>query len=724
MAAAQSAKEAERQRRLADEHARLASVAGQMARNFAASATSEHRLARTLIELEPLGYSLLADRRWPGSVRGTVDLILVGPGGVIIVDTTACREITVAAGHAYRGEEDVTPEIAQLADLLFRAQTGLAEIGLAAGEISAMAVVCSELPRTELFGVTLLGEAAAVTDIARRGIRLNAEQIARVRTELDRLFPPLTTGPISVVTPEPVTPEPVTSKPVTSKPVAPEPVMPEPASVEVDTHSPIAGIPIAVDLDGLTTQQIQDALLEGIRKAPIEEWMAFLDPAQARLVRRSFNGPSRIRGAAGTGKTVVALHRAAHLARTMEGRVLVTTFVRTLPRVLSALMLRLAPDVADRIDFRSVHSFARDVLVQRGRPVVIDTAAADRVFKDLWESEFKDGILGRIDPAPAYWQEEIAYVLKGRGLSSFAQYADLTRVGRRRPLTREQRIEVWGLYVAYERAIASRDILDWEDVVLEAESSLAVTPLLGYAAVVVDEAQDLSAAMVRMLHSVVGDEPDGLNLVGDGQQTIYPGGYTLAEAGISITGRSVVLGRNYRNTAEIADFASGLVEGDTVADIENGAPVEDLADVTRRGPRPVYTVFPSRYTHDSSLVERVQRIVEDSDGTVGYGDIGVLALYGWHAREAADALEAAGIPVLQLEKYDGTPTDAVKFGTIKRAKGLEFKEVLVVRTPPHLVQSSLVPEADDAALERRTLQRRELYVAMTRARDGLWVGVA
>lgn len=690
--------DAERQRRIADEHARLASVAGQMARNFA-SAADDHRLARTLIELEPLGYSLLADRKWPGSVRESVDLILVGPGGVIIVDAKPWREVTVAAGHVFHDQVDVTADVEQLADIVFRAQTGLAEIGLAAGEISGMAVfACRSLKRTEIFGVTLLGEAAAVTEIARRGTRLNAEQIARVRTELDRLFPPLTTGPIEI--------------PTTTSTAA------------ARSSRASAAIPDDVDLDTLTTRQIQDALLEGIRKAPIEEWMAFLDPEQARLVRRSFSGPSRVRGAAGTGKTVVALHRAAHLARTMEGRVLVTTFVRTLPRVLSALMERLAPDVADRVDFRSVHSFARDVLVQRGRPVVIDATSADRVFKDLWERDGKTGLLGKIDPSPGYWQDEIAYVLKGRGLSNFEQYAELPRTGRRRPLNFEQRVEMWGLYVAYEEAIAARNILDWEDVVLEAEASLVATPLLGYAAVVVDEAQDLSCAMVRMLHSVVGDRPDGLNLVGDGRQTIYPGGYSLAEAGISINGRSVVLTHNYRNTVEIAEFASGLIEGDQPADIDDGSPVHDPAEVSRRGPQPSYTVFASRYLHDSSLVERINRIVEESGGSTSYGDIGVLALYTWHAREAAQALEAAGIPVIQLEKYDGTPINAVKFGTIKRAKGLEFKEVLVVRTPPHLVQPGAVAEVDDAALERRTLQRRELYVAMTRARDGLWVGVA
>ena len=704
MAADDSAINAERQRRRADEHARLTSVAGQMARNFAASAANEQRLARALIELEPLGYSLLADRKWSGAARATIDAILVGPGGVIIVDSKAWREATFQGGRIYRGGADVTTEIEQLADLVIRAQSGLAEIGLAAGEISAMAVVGSRFPRTELLGVAMMGEVAALTEIARRGTRLTAEQIARVRTELDKLFPPLTTGPITVI------------------PSAPAASAPTVDSATAQT--PGGGIPLSVDLDTLTTQQIQSALLEGIHTAPIEEWMAFLDPAQARLVRRSFTGPSRIRGAAGTGKTVVALHRAAHLARTMEGRVLVTTVVQTLPRVLSALMLRLAPDVAERIDFCSVHSFARDVLVQRGRPVVIDAVSADRVFKDLWERDGKSGPLGAIDPAPGYWQEEIASVLKGRGLNNFTQYAELPRTGRRRPLNYEQRIAMWTLYVAYEEAIAARNILDWEDVVLEAEASLTATPLRGYAAVVVDEAQDLSCAMVRMLHSVVGDRPDGLNLVGDGRQTIYPGGYTLAEAGVSISGRSVVLSHNYRNTVEIAEFASSIVEGDQPADIDDGSPVDDLAELSRRGPRPVYTVFPSRSLHDTSLVARITHLVAEPNSTTSYGDIAVLALYSWHAQEAAEALEAAGIPVILLEKYDGTPTNAVKVGTIKRAKGLEFAEVLVARTPAHLVEPTFPSDADDAALERRALQRRELYVAMTRARDGLWVGVA
>ena len=705
-----AAREAARQRDLADELARRAGIATQMARTFDDAARSEDRLAQTLIELEPLGYTLLTDRRRPGSRHATIDLILVGPGGVVIIDAKTWRGVTIRDGHLYRGLDDVTDEIAGLADLVYTTQRALAEVGLAAGEVRAFAAFTNKgVVRTDIYGVTLLSEAATVTEIARLGVRLTQQQVAKVRGVVDAMFPTLASSPVEIHA--------TTRPPLTAVEIAAtglNGLLPaNPTYVEDDLVAP----------EKLSSEQIRTALAEGLRRAPIDGWMTMLHPEQARIVRRTFTGPVRIRGAAGTGKTVVALHRAAHIARTTGQRVLVTTYVRTLPKVMEALMLRLAPDVADRVDFRSVHGFAYDVLTSRRGPIAIDAEGADRIFKDLWDRIGKDSPLGKIDATPSYWQDEVRYVLKGRGLTDFADYAVLPRLGRFRPLNGEQRALVWNLYREYEIALQERGIFDWEDVILEAEASLADEPLKGYAAVIVDEAQDLSCAMIRMLHGLAGDAPDALTLVSDGQQTIYPGGYTLAEAGVAIQGRGVVLGTNYRNTAEIVEFAKSLVEGDQAPDIEGSvAAADEPAEVLRHGARPVYTVFSSRSVHDKSLVERIRRVVAENEGTE-LGDIGVLALYSWHAREAAEALTEAGIPTVELEKYDGHSVDAVKVGTIKRSKGLEFKEVLVVRTPPHLVQADVV-DPDEAAAERRLLQRRELYVAMTRAREGLWVGVA
>jgi superfamily I DNA/RNA helicase len=280
---------------------------------------------------------------------------------------------------------------------------------------------------------------------------------------------------------------------------------------------------------------------------------------------------------------------------------------------------------------------------------------------------------------------------------------------------------VWNLHSAYFLALRASHVHDYADVILLAEQSLKKTPLLGYSAVVVDEAQDLSCAMIRMLHSIAGDRPDGLNLIGDGQQTIYPGGYTLSEANISIAGRGVVLAKNYRNTVEIADFALSLVAGDEFLDIEGAPSKADVtSEVVRHGVKPEVTRFTSRAVHDRSLIEHVQALLL---ADVQLGDIGILTPTNFAAADVRKALSAAGLKSIELLDYDGKPVDAIKVGTIKRAKGLEFKQVLVVRTPLRLFEPASGSE-DTAASERRELDRRELYVAMTRARDGLWVGVA
>ncbi|MFE5585389.1 hypothetical protein [Kitasatospora sp. NPDC056531] len=74
-----------------------------------------------------------------------------------------------------------------------------------------------------------------------------------------------------------------------------------------------------------------EELLE-ILDRPFDTWRIFLHPAQYRVAYRdSYNGPARVTGGPGTGKTVVALHRAYHLARRLpadapDGCVLLTTF--------------------------------------------------------------------------------------------------------------------------------------------------------------------------------------------------------------------------------------------------------------------------------------------------------------------------------------------------------------------------------------------------------------
>ncbi len=154
----------------------------------------------------------------------------------------------------------------------------------------------------------------------------------------------------------------------------------------------------------------------------------------------------------------------------------------------------------------------------------------------------------------------------------------------------EVRQAVWDLYERYAANLRERGVCDFEDVVLLARDAVRQIPLDRYSAVIVDEAQDLSCAMVSLLHAVIGDRPDGLTLIGDGQQTIYPGGYTLGEVGINLAGRGVVLDVNHRNTAEILDFAKQMVADDQFVDIEGVDGAGDtVSAVTRSGEEPEST---------------------------------------------------------------------------------------------------------------------------------------
>ncbi|MBB2924444.1 nuclease-related domain-containing DEAD/DEAH box helicase [Cellulomonas cellasea] len=683
-----AASEARRQLALAEAHEREAERARVTAGRYGIAATTEKQTARALAPLAAAGYHLLADRAWPGSRRAQVDMVVVGPGGVFIVDTKAWAEVSIQGDRIFRGQEDVTDDLMSLADLGYVAEAELAEVGLPPGEVSTVAVLAGRAKVDERVGpVRVMGERDVLRFIAARGQRLTATQVDVVLSRALTFFRQLgSPAPVDVTVPDPVIPAP-----------RPEPLQ-----------------------DALISEEeVSAALLEGMMAAPIEDWMTFLHPAQAKTVRRSFNGPSRIRGAAGTGKTVVGLHRAAYLARTRPGRVLVTTYVRTLPSVLRGLLERMAPDVAGQVDFLGVHQFARIVLDERGTRLRTDTRAVTAAWTSAWARHGTGTALDTGQRGRDYWYDEIQHVIKGRGITRFEQYADLPRSGRRHKAGPVQRRAVWDLLEAYQAELASRGVHDFADQILLAEKALAADALAGrYSAVVVDEAQDLSCAMIRMLHRLVGDTPDGLTLIGDGQQTLYPGGFSLGEAGISVTGRATVLDINYRNTTEILEFASRLVTDDEYADIE-GAPSrgDRPVQVPRTGPRPLYVRCRGEQDRQAQVVERVRAVVREI-GT-SHGDVGVLCVHKAGAQRAADTLRRAGVPVVLLEDYDGRPTDAVKVGTVKRAKGLEFKQVLLPDVREDWFRGAAA--VDEAESERAEYRRRELYVGMTRARDGLWV---
>ncbi len=698
-----AAQEAQRQSAIAKSYQLEAMRANAAAGRFAAAAIAEKRLATRLSPLTAHGYYLLADRQWPGSKNAQLDLIVVGPSGVWIIDSKHWNDFSVAAGSMFRDQADVTDEVLRLADVAYDAEDAFVEVGLAPGEIRPLLVMAHHRGRLgEVGTVEVVGEVDVHKHLAARGKRLTASQVESVLTIAMKYFPAYS-GPQR---------EESTSLPVVTNPV-------------------LSDLPDPLLEDGalLSEEEVSEALSEAELAAPVEDWMTFLHPSQAALVRRTFNGPARIRGGAGTGKTVVGLHRAAYLARVHpQGRIMFTTFVKTLPAVMSNLLKRMAPEVADRVDFVHVHGFATGLLKARGVRVKVDSRRATQILDQAWNGlELEQRArLARQRPF-AYWKEEVESVVKGRGFITFDQYADCARPGRMLRLTVDDRRAVWALCQDYDRLLRAEGLCDFQDIVLLAESSLQKQQLEGYSAVIVDEAQDLSLAMIRLLFSLVGDGPDAFTLIGDGQQSIYPGGYVLSEAGISLSGRGVVMERNYRNTVEIQEYAAGLVAESVYFDIDDSATLPErrpetvdgnlLAETSRdthllrHGLMPEQLHFSTRADHDKALVERIRVAV--GTGGMGLGDIAILCDTNGDAAAHEKLLLGAQIQTINLLEYSGVPANKVKVGTTKRAKGLEFKMVM-------LPWSSRSHSGSDDESEARAL--RERYVAATRARDVLWIG--
>jgi UvrD-like helicase C-terminal domain/AAA domain/Nuclease-related domain len=645
----------------------------------------EQAVVRVLVGMDA-AWHVLADRRWPGTRRANIDVLLVGPGGVFVIDVKTWRaEVRVERGRLWRGDADASDHVRKLLDQTSAVEGVLAGVGLAPTEVVPLLVLAGRRNvRAHLDRVVLLGEKDLIRELVRWGVRLTPDRVEQLIVTLDRDCPPM-------------------------PPVA-------------------AGAPGPSSDDALVSrEELWLAMQEAAAREPIESWMTWLHPLQAKQVSREFSGPSRIRGGAGTGKTVLALHRANYLA-SRGRRVLFTSFVRTLPAVHEALFARLAPRLApgrhDQVTFLPVHMLASRWLRENPHRGRLDAEEARACFDQAWESAGERSSLPGLVWDKKYWGDEISVVIKGRGLADFGDYARLARVGRRAPLSLAARTDVWHLYETYQDGLAGRGILDWADALrivrdLARQRTTAGADN-GFDAVIVDEVQDLTCVGLQFLHALVGDRPDGLLMVGDGQQSVYPGGFTLSEAGISVVGRSTVLNRNYRNGERILRYALTVVAGDQFDDLD-ADPVGGQRDLQAARPGgTVVEVTGGRVAQGARMCEHIRKL---RDQGVRYGDMAVLAPGNTIAARWRDVLAGGEIPVIPLEEYTGTRRDQVKVGTFHRAKGLEFAHVFIPdrdRYPrpraPH--------ESDGAYRERTELERRVLFVAMTRARDGLWLGLS
>jgi hypothetical protein len=483
------------------------------------------------------------------------------------------------------------------------------------------------------------------------------------------------------------------------------------AQVEVDTEDFVA----AVERAGSKRQfvVITDASeMEKILAAPLAQWRVFLHPSQRRLVEMRAGGPVRVLGSAGTGKTVVAMHRAVWLLRHVcdpGEKVLFTTFTKNLSAdIASNLKSLCSHEEWERIEVVHLDAWVKRFLDKQGFHLKL--TYEDKKGDDLWEEAL--GIVGKplaldSDFLRAEWDN----VIQANGIDSFEQYQKVSRVGRSRRLNRNKRKLLWPLFEEYRALLTERGLSEPADAFRAARSLIESRQVaFPYRCILVDESQDFGNEAFRLIRSIVHEIENGLFLVGDAHQRIYGHQVVLSRCGIDVRGRGRKLRINYRTTEELKNWAMGLLLGLEFDDLDAGFDDNSGVRSLFHGEAPMVVSCSNETAAGERFASHVKDLLESA---VPQESICVVApthrdLEGYEKYVQSVCPETHRIETGKAEDI-GKP--GVRLATIHRVKGLEFDHVLLADSFSTRSSSS----SEESAKKKRAL----LYVAATRARKTL-----
>lgn len=441
---------------------------------------------------------------------------------------------------------------------------------------------------------------------------------------------------------------------------------------------------------------------------PWERWGVFLHPSQRALVNRSFDGPARVSGSAGTGKTVVALHRAVRLARNdPTRRILLATFSEPLARELASKVKVLAPEAGGIVPRITVSDWANvaDELFQLStgrRPRIVGADALAELITDAAAEAEVRGFSDR------FLLSEWANVVDAWGIDGLDAYAKVPRLGRRSPLGPKQRERLWSIFDRVRSALTSRGLFTRAGVYRQVATDYQGQTDKPFGAIIIDEAQDLGPAELVFLSAITPGHADALFFAGDLGQRIFQHPFSWKALGIDVRGRSSTLKVCYRTSRQIRGMADGLLPG-ALRDPDGNQEERDGTVSLFDGPSPVVSVHDSCDAEIAAVAQFLQSAV--SDGVVPT-EIGIFVRDPASIGRARKAAQLGGV--------DSAATVAL----MHLAKGLEFRAVAVVACDEDSLplQSRIEDAADEGELDDiYETERQLLYVACTRARDRLLV---
>lgn len=459
--------------------------------------------------------------------------------------------------------------------------------------------------------------------------------------------------------------------------------------------------------------------LERALDFPWEKWTVFLHPEQRQWVEKDYSGPARVSGSAGTGKTIVALHRAVHLARANpEARVLLATFSDTLAHALQTKLRRLVsnePRLAERIDVHSLDGLGLRLYKAQFGPARI--ATRDEVWELLDEASRE---VGETRFSRHFLYTEWEQVVDAWQLDSWEAYRDVARLGRKTRLPEARRAVLWAIFERVREALRARSLTTQPAVF----TSLADGVNRPFDFAVVDEAQDIGIAQLRFFAALGADRPNALFFAGDLGQRIFQQPFSWKSLGVDIRGRSRTLRVNYRTSHQIRRQADRLL-GFEMTDVDGYTEDRKGTVSVFNGPPPII----QELSDERSEIDAVSTWLKNcAEAGVLPHEFGVFVRSPAQLPRAEAAVQQAELPFKILDQHVEPQSGYVSICTMHLAKGLEFRAVAVMACDDEVIplQERIESVGDDADLQEiYDTERHLLYVACTRARDHLFVcGVA
>lgn len=459
------------------------------------------------------------------------------------------------------------------------------------------------------------------------------------------------------------------------------------------------------------------AELERAMDYPWEKWTVFLHPSQTALVERDFKGPARVAGSAGTGKTIVALHRAAFLAKqNPQAKVLLTTFSDTLASSLRIKLERLVGNEAGilgRIHVRAIDAVGIELFEQLiGTPHLATiehiresiSSAAGQVADHKFTEQF---LLAEWTDVVDAWQ-----------LTTWEEYRDVARLGRKTRLGEKQRQLAWQVFDKARAELERRGLHSMSWVFHRVAAALATENPYDFA--IVDEAQDINVPQLRFIASLGAVEPNRLFFAGDLGQRIFQSPFSWKSLGVDVRGRSTTLRINYRTSHQIRSQADKLLPNE-ISDVDGNKENRKGTVSVFNGPFP--TIERHDYPNDES--DAVGRWIAEQVGSdVQPEEIGIFVRSAEQLPRAIAAVTSAGLKHVELTESLASKPNHVSICTMHLAKGLEFRSVVVMACDDEVIplQERIETVTDDSDLEEvYNTERHLLYVACTRARENLLV---